>query len=96
MYMLCPTFFFVIPYHSISLFFIGFFPLSCIFNLCIWMENPPVGSFIVTPHGGNVITTNYLSLIARELFFFFGIVDSVLEKGVMAYRENTKGAMDVL
>lgn len=60
------------------------------------MENPPVGSFIVTPHGGNVITTNYLSLIARELFFFFGIVDSVLEKGVMAYRENTKGAMDVL
>lgn len=37
------------------------------------------------------------SLIAREkLFFFFGIVDSVLEKGVMAYRENTKGAMDMI
>lgn len=44
-----------------------------------------------------MVTTNYFSLIAREkLFFFFGIVDSVLEKGVMAYRENTKGAMDMI
>ena len=55
----------------ISIFFsFVFFPLSCIFNLCIWMENPPVGSFIETPTGGNVLTTNHSSLIREEAFLF--------------------------
>lgn len=91
MYMLCLILF----RHSFRfLFFLCLVFLTCASGWKIL----PSGHLLDTPtYGGNVITTNYFSLVGREMVsFFFGIVVFILEKGVMAYRENTKGAIDMI